>query len=263
VFDIPNQEPVVVITQLPWSEAPPITSMTEILIAEIGLKYVAPEAKDSWLLPRFMVVEHYYHCPSGIPGEVFDVVSFQNTFARPLSPRQSWRDRVHKMFHPNDDFDRPVMRISRDWRGRLTLSEPSWKSSSRSEIEEMIGQEYADSFRPVLRVWQTDPALTHVVGLLREKLYPFTQFNGPLCAINIDERFVEPAYGYGRLYLMMDNETPAPCWSTPVDFLSPEFDCYRGTVRKFDRSCFLRQDTMDIYCHRFPSFIMRVGRYKI
>jgi hypothetical protein len=204
MFDPIRRRPVAVLTQFPWSHATTITNMMPILAAEVAQRYLTKELHDSEYIPSFDLVEHYYPRGDGTREELFHLVTLQTIDRRPA--RRGFIDRLTGQ-GSGDPVSRETVLVARDGDGRLTVGKVSWKQVSRQDVDSLIGETYRDSFRAHITSGTADAMVAGLVGLLRKRLLPLTEFDGPLLAINVDERYVEPAFGYGSLYLLMDG-----CW---------------------------------------------------
>jgi hypothetical protein len=201
IFEPIRRRPVVALTQFPWSHTTTITNMMPILAAEVAQRYLTKELHHSEYIPSFDLVEHYYPRGDGTREELFHLVTLRTIDRRPA--RRRFVDRLTGQ-GSDDPLSRETVLVARDGNGRLTVGEVSWKQVSRQDVDSLIGETYRDSFRPHITSGTTDAMVASLVGLLRKRLLPLTEFDGPLLAINVDERYVEPAFGYGDLYLLMD-----------------------------------------------------------
>jgi hypothetical protein len=178
--------------------------MMPILAAEVAQSYLTKKLHGWEYIPPFDLVEHYYARDNCSREELFHLVTFQTIGRRPA--RRGLVDWLTGQ-GSGDPVSRETVLVARDGNGRLTVGEVSWKQVSRQDVDSLIGETYRDSFRLHITSGTTDPMVASLVGLLRKRLLPLTEFNGPLLAMNVDERYVEPAFGYGNLYLLMDG-----CW---------------------------------------------------
>jgi hypothetical protein len=201
IFEPIRRPPVVVLTQFPWSHTTTITDMMPILAAEVAQSYLTKKLHGWEYIPPFDLVEHYYARDNCSREELFHRVTFQTIDRRPA--RRGLVDWLTGQ-GSGDPVSRETVLVARDGESRLTVGEVSWKQVSRQDVDSLIGETYQNSYRPHITSGTTDAMVGSLVGLLRKRLLPLTEFDGPLLAMNIDERYVEPAFGYGNLYLLMD-----------------------------------------------------------